>query len=134
MGVSVVSADLHAVILRAPLAPNINHRQTAFGGSVSALAMLASWSLLHGRLQGEGITAQLVIHRNTMEFERPITGAFTARAEFAQTDSWAPFMRMLQRRGKARISVKAELSQDGKMVGKFSGDFVALQTSTTGAP
>ena len=50
MGVSVLSVGEEAVTLRAPLAPNINHRETVFGGSASALAILAAWSLLHTRL------------------------------------------------------------------------------------
>jgi thioesterase domain-containing protein len=45
MGVEVVMADWHAVTLRAPLAPTINHRKTVFGGSASAVAILAAWAL-----------------------------------------------------------------------------------------
>lgn len=50
MQVSVVQAALEGVVLSAPLAPNINHRDTVFGGSASAVASLAAWSLLHTRL------------------------------------------------------------------------------------
>jgi hypothetical protein len=35
MGVKVVQADPQCVVLTAPLAPNINHRDTVFGGSAS---------------------------------------------------------------------------------------------------
>ena len=74
MAVSVRSVEHDAVILLAPLAPNINHRDTVFGGSASALAILAAWSLLHVRLRAEGITGRLVIQRNSMEYERPVSG------------------------------------------------------------
>lgn len=50
MAVSVASVAPHEVVLRAPLAPNINHRDTVFGGSASAVAILAAWSLLNTRL------------------------------------------------------------------------------------
>jgi thioesterase domain-containing protein len=66
MGVVVVSANAETAVLQASLAPNINHRETVFGGSASALAILAVWSLLHTRLRGSGIEARLVIQRNTM--------------------------------------------------------------------
>ena len=66
MQVSVVEVLPAGVVLSAPLAPNINHRDTVFGGSASALAILAAWSLLHTRLSGEGIASRLVIQRNTM--------------------------------------------------------------------
>ncbi len=38
MEVEVVQATPDIIELRAPLAPNINHRGTAFGGSISTLA------------------------------------------------------------------------------------------------
>jgi thioesterase domain-containing protein len=49
MQVSVVSFAPRAVVLAAPLEPNINHRDTVFGGSASALAMLPAWSPRRGR-------------------------------------------------------------------------------------
>lgn len=129
MAVSVVSADHEAVILTAPLAPNKNHRNTVFGGSASALAMLACWSLLRTRLMGEGIDSRLVIQRNTMDFERPIVGDFTARAILAAPEQWDSFTRMLTRKGKARVIAQAVLEQGGEVVGRFRGEFVALPAS-----
>jgi thioesterase domain-containing protein len=52
MQVRVVSCDAHGVKLTAPLLPNINHRHTMFGGSASALAILAGWTWLHTQLKG----------------------------------------------------------------------------------
>jgi hypothetical protein len=51
MGIEVVVADPTSVMLRAPFAPNINHRETVFGGSASAVTILAAWALLYVRLQ-----------------------------------------------------------------------------------
>jgi thioesterase domain-containing protein len=126
MGVSVVSVGEDAVVLQAPLAPNINHRHTVFGGSASALAILAGWALLHVRLRSEGIADRLVIQRNTMEYEHPIRGDFTARATLEHPDRWKSFTTMLARKGKARITVLAVLEQMERVVGRFSGHFVAL--------
>lgn len=126
MDIDVLVADADAVSLSAPLAPNINHRDTAFGGSVSALAILAAWSLLHLRLRAAGIANRLVIQRNVMEYLRPIDGTFTARAVLATAESWEPFVGLLQRRGKARIAVLATVEYDGAIAGNFEGNFVAL--------
>ena len=68
MEVTVVEASPHQVVLSAPLAPNINHRDTVFGGSASAVAILAAWSMLHLRLSAEGLGSRLVIQRNTMDY------------------------------------------------------------------
>ena len=91
-----------------------------------ALAILAAWSLLHTRLRREGRASRLVIQRNTMEYERPILGDFTARASIEQPAAWLNFTRMLARKGKARISVSSVLEQTGQVVDRLTGEFVAL--------
>ena len=74
MAVRVVACDTAGATLAAPLAPNINHRATVFGGSASAVAILAAWTWLHFALRGAGQPARLVIQGNTMEYLAPITG------------------------------------------------------------
>jgi len=126
MDIDVLHVATDSVALSAPLAPNINHRDTAFGGSVSALAILAAWSLLHLRLRAGKIESRLVIQRNAMEYLLPIDGTFTARATLTTQESWDPFVRLLRRRGKARIAVLATLEYGGATAGRFEGEFVAL--------
>jgi thioesterase domain-containing protein len=129
MALSVVAITADAVILQAPLQPNINHRATVFGGSASALALLAGWALLHVRLRAEGVASRLVIQRNTMEFERPITGEFSAHSSLLQPERWCDFTRMLARKGRARMTVLALLKSADQPVGRFTGEFVALRES-----
>ncbi len=105
MRLRVASAEEEQVVLEAPLEPNINHRDTVFGGSISALATLAAWSLVHVRLDALGMRSRLVIHRNTMEYLRPISGTFVACARIEDEDDWRRFLEALRRRGKARIRV-----------------------------
>jgi len=126
MEVSVVSLNEHRVVLSAPLQPNINHREAVFGGSATTLAILAAWSLLYTRLQIDGIGCRLVIQRNTMTYDRPMTGSFTATAQLADDQDWSRFTRTLVRRGKARCTVDALLGFEGEVAGRFSGEFVAL--------
>lgn len=126
MGVSVVSVEDEALTLQAPLGPNINHRQSVFGGSASALAILAGWALLHVRLRAEGLANRLVIQRNIMEYQRPILGPFSARATLEHPDRWKQFTAMLERKGKGRVTVSAVLEQTDQVVGRFTGEFVAF--------
>jgi thioesterase domain-containing protein len=97
-----------------------------FGGSASAVAILAAWSLLHGRMRSEGIEARLVIQHNTMDYTAPIVGEFTATSALEQPEQWSRFTRALARMGKARTTVLAVLESDGQVVGAFTGEFVAL--------
>ncbi|WP_127752619.1 YiiD C-terminal domain-containing protein [Devosia sp. 1566] len=124
MGVQVVASSVDAVTLGAPLAPNINHRDTVFGGSASAVATLAAWSLLHVRLSAEGLPSRLVIQRNSMDYLHPVAGDFTATASLE--GDWAAFTRMLARKGVARIAVRSQVDHAGEMAGAFRGEFVAF--------
>lgn len=126
MRASVVSLAQDGVVLAAPLAPNINHQETVFGGSASALTILSAWCLVHTRLAADGLKARVVIQRNSMSYELPMDGDFRARSFLESGQDWAAFTRMLARKGRARISVSAVLEFGGQIAGRFSGEFVAL--------
>jgi thioesterase domain-containing protein len=126
MGVRVASASAQRVELRAPLAPNVNHRETVFGGSAAAVATLAAWSLLHVRMRASHPQARLVIQRNTMLYEQPITGDFVAVCDGTDATQWRRFEAILERHGRARITLAATLFQESLRVGRFEGDFAAI--------
>ncbi len=126
MGVRVRMATPERVELAAPLAPNINHNETLFGGSAAALAILSAWTLLHLRIGRAGLQARLVIQRSSMEYERPVPGDFEAICEFADERAWERFRTTLARRGRARLTLASHLVHDGQRKATFEGDFIAL--------
>ena len=126
MQVSVLEASPKRIELGAPLAPNINHLATVFGGSASALAILAAWSLAHTRLAAQPMRTRLLIQRNTMHYAREIAGDFTAVALAPAAGDWQRFLRTLARHGRARIALAATLWYAGGEAGHLEGDFVAL--------
>ncbi len=126
MGVAVESATINGVELSAPLAPNINHRETVFGGSICAVAILSAWMLVHLRLKNERLDCRIVIQSNTMHYERPIAADFTASSLVPDAAVWDRFVKTLKRKQRARISVHALLHCRGKEVGRFQGEFVAV--------
>jgi thioesterase domain-containing protein len=132
MGAEVVELLPGSVTLAAPLAPNINHRATVFGGSAAALGMLAAWSLLHTRLRAARAVSgsapvRLVVQRSEIHYERPIPGDFRARARLAEPGDWERFLAVLERRGRARIAVEAVLECNGEACALMSGEFVAAR-------
>jgi len=126
MGVEVLENTAARTVLCAPLAPNLNHRATVFGGSASAVAILAAWTWLHFALRDAGLACRVVIQRNEMDYLAPITGDFTAHCEGVAAAELEKLLRTLRRHGKGRVSVTARLEQDGKQVARFAGDYVAV--------
>jgi thioesterase domain-containing protein len=129
MGVRVGMATLQRVQLAAPLAPNINHNETVFGGSAAALATLCAWALLHLRIAHAGLHARLVIQRSSMEYERPIPGDFEAVCRFTDEPAWERFRATLVRRGRARLRLSSHLVYGAQCMAAFEGDFVALHAA-----
>jgi thioesterase domain-containing protein len=126
MGVRVRMATPQRVRLCAPLAPNVNHTETVFGGSAAALATLSAWALLHVRTRQAQLAVRLVIQRSAMEYEHPIPGDFEAVCDFADEGAWERFRATLLRRGRARLTLRAHLQYEGRRAASFEGDFVGL--------
>lgn len=133
MGARVLQATPELVLLEAPLAPNINHRSTVFGGSLSALAILAGWAMVHFRLRDEGLEVRTVIHGNSVRYEEPAYGTFQARCSEPHPKDWARFVGTIGRRGKGRIQVEVELLSEGVVVGHCTSRYVALERSLADA-
>ncbi len=129
MQITVVARDPGRVVLSAPLGPNANPHKTVFGGSISSAAMLAAWSVLHTRLTSSGLNADLVLKRNTMNYDTPVPGRFNAIASAPDTIAWETFSSMLVRRGRARITVSAVIEYQGRIAARFEGEFVAMSSS-----
>jgi thioesterase domain-containing protein len=126
MQVVAVEVSEQTVRLRAPLTPNVNHRATVFGGSASTLAILSAWSLLHVGLHALIPGASIVIQRHSMNYDRPMSGDFSACAALTSPQDWPKFLRALERWGKARIAIDSILEFDGEPAGQFRGEFVAF--------
>jgi thioesterase domain-containing protein len=124
--ISITEASLEEIRITAPLAPNLNHHGTAFGGSVSAVAILAGWTLVYARLEAESQLPAIVIQHNEKRYVTPIEGAFTARARLARPEQWAHFLQGLSRHGKARTIVAVEVEGTRGISALFRGTYVAL--------
>lgn len=125
MQVSVVSVGRTGVLLAAPLAPNVNHRGTVFGGSASGLAMIACWTLVHLRLARLPFETALVIRRNSVEYFAPLPADFEAFAEAPAKESWDRFLAALAEEGRGRLDLSADIRCRGKAAGRFTGEYVA---------
>jgi thioesterase domain-containing protein len=131
MGVEVLAASAAGVTLAAPLEPNLNHRDTVFGGSAAAVAILSAWGLLFLRLGEEFPDVTIVIQRHTMRHIRPITEGFTAASVAPDPVAWDRFVNTFRRRRLARLSVGSVLRCKGELVGELEAAFVALELEAT---
>jgi thioesterase domain-containing protein len=125
IGVVVESADDHALVLRAPLPPNANHKGTAFGGSLYSLAALAGWAWVTRFLALRDISADAVIADSNMRFLLPVHGDLRAHLLLPAESEIDKFGKMLERAGRGRIQLRVELRNGTAVGARFEGLFAA---------
>jgi len=125
--VQEVTPDL--VTIWAPLGPNLNHHGTAFGGSASAVAIMAGWCLVFTKLQWLEQSPSIVIQSNEINYIRPIMEDFIAKAYLADTTRWTFFLDSLRRHHRARAFVDVTLIAGGRVAGSFRGSYGATDNA-----
>ncbi|HEX2348644.1 MAG TPA: thioesterase domain-containing protein [Ktedonobacterales bacterium] len=127
IGLIVEEYDGERLSLRAPLAPNINHKATAFAGSLNAVATLAGWGLTWLLLREHDLHGVIVIHESGARYELPVASDFVATCRLPAAHAVERFLAALRRRGKARLALTVEiLDAQGRAAVVFSGSYVAF--------
>ncbi|MER2296792.1 MAG: YiiD C-terminal domain-containing protein [Pseudomonas sp.] len=127
MGLEVIDWQAQTLRLQLPLAANVNHKSTMFGGSLYCAAVLAGWGWLHLRLRELGIDdGHIVIQEGQISYPLPVTGAAVARCTAPEEKAWERFVMMYQRRGRARLTLHTTVSNagDDEPAVTFSGQYV----------
>lgn len=124
LGVSIVQYDRTRLRLSAPLAPNINHKHTAFAGSLNALVTLSGWGLIWLLLYEYDRAGTIVIQDHTTSYLKPVTQDFTAEAIRPEPEHITRFLATLARKGRARIEVHATIREADAVAVAFQGRYV----------
>jgi thioesterase domain-containing protein len=125
LGLGVSSWDGSELRLSLPLAANLNHKSSMFGGSLYCGAVLAGWGWLHLRLREVGVTdGHIVIQQGQIDYREPVLGDALAVCAAPPTAQWDKFLALYRRRGLARISLHSRILVDGAEAVRFSGQYV----------
>lgn len=127
MRIELAGADNGRLRLRAPLAPNVNDKGSAFGGSLVSMMTLASWGLATWQLARADLQADVYVADSTVRYLAPLHDALEAEAWLEDDSGWEAFTATFRSRGRARCRIAARVVlPDGGDATVFSGRFVAL--------
>jgi len=126
LGITVESYNDQGLTLKAPLQQNINHKSTAFAGSLNALLTLAGWGLLWLLLKERDIHAQIVIQESMSNYLRPVTRDFSARCHKPDSAYIARLETTLRKKGKARLELQSEITERDIVAVSFKGRYVVF--------
>jgi len=116
----------HWLELTAPLHPNLNDKQTAFGGSLATLCTLSGWcvcSMLCRELKQE---IDIAVIDSQIRYHQPVTGdPITARACFPAIENQQRFIETLRKEGRARLNLKAKVNVGDTTAVSFEASYYA---------
>jgi thioesterase domain-containing protein len=123
---SVGAYSEHLLRLDAPLAENVNHAGTAFGGSLSSLLTLAGWSMVWFLLREYQLPGEIIIQDSSCKYKYPVKRDFSAYCYRPDVEELSRFDKTLRLRGKARLELKAEIVESDQVAVSFMGRYVVL--------
>lgn len=129
MQLAISRLDDHGIELRAPLAPSVNDKGTAFGGALVSQMILAGWSLPRLLLRRAGLEVDLVIGRCEVRFLKPVSGDFRVRCEWPEAASIKAFIEQLRSRGRGKLALAPECLADSEVAATLAARYAALGRS-----
>ncbi len=124
IGLKVKEYTDHSLTLYAPLENNINHKCTAFGGSIYSVSVLSGWGLIYLLLKQHNLSGHIVIQESHTKYIKPVATDITAKCSFKSTEQYEKLLKMYKRKGIARISLEAIIACSGENAVVFNGTYV----------
>jgi thioesterase domain-containing protein len=132
MALALGSYDGERLRFTTPLAPNVNDKGCAFGGSLVSLMTLTGWGLVELALRQRGEDCDVYVGESTVRYLSPVWTDFAAEAQPAAEADWDTFFSTLAARGRARIAVDCYVpGEPGKPAATLAAQFVAKRRVAT---
>ncbi len=125
--------DNESLRLAAPLAPNINDKGNAFGGSLASVMTLAAWALMSMKLEDAGHAADVYVQDTNVRYLAPLYDDLLAEARLVPDQDWSNVIATFAQRSKARALMSVHiLDHKGTLCCTLEGRFVALTPKPAG--
>ncbi len=126
MGFEVKEYNGHSLTLSAPLDPNINDKQTAFGGSIFCLCVMCCWGMVYLKTQEKNIACNQVVTESNISFLSPVDGEIIATCTSPSEEELKEFFERFETRGRSKIALTAEVQCNDTTAVKFSGQYAII--------
>jgi thioesterase domain-containing protein len=114
--------------MAAGLAPNVNDKGCAFGGSLVSVMTLAGWGLVKLALDRLGRDCDIYVQDSDVRYLAPVWDDFEAVARLVDRESFAGMADALTARGRARTRVRCVVPlPDGTAASTLEARFVAIE-------
>lgn len=126
MGLAVHKYDGQSLSLKAPLAPNINDKGTAFGGSLYNACVMVCWGFAYLKTIEANIEGNQVVAGGSIKYKGPVDADYIAVCESPSHEDVVHFIDGFKRHGKGRITLKSTITCNGRVAVEFEGTYAVL--------
>jgi thioesterase domain-containing protein len=134
MGVEIAGYADDELVLRAPLAPNLNVHGTGFAGSLYSICTLACWGALWLQLRARNRDAHVVLSEGQIDYRRAVEESIVCRCRF-DLEAQAPNLAQLEATGSGLFRLTAAIDSGGRGAVRFEGEYaVKLRAAPSDAP
>lgn len=130
IGIQVIDSTNDSLTLKAPLTNNINHKCTAFGGSLYSVSVLTGWGLLYTILKQHNLSGHIVIQESNTRFLKPVVEDIYSHCSIDNRQDIDKFIWMYKRKGIARIQLTTHIISEHENCVEFSGRYVVHHNNT----
>lgn len=112
--------------LIAPLRPNLNDKQTAFGGSLATLCTLSGWCVCSMLCRKLTQKADIAVIDSQIRYQWPVKGdPIVARAGVPSIEAQQVFIEKLQKEGRARLNINVVVKEGDTTAVSFAANYYA---------
>lgn len=109
------------------LAPSLNDKLTAFGGSLYCACVMNGWGLIYLQARQRGVKPNMVVTRGEIDYLAPVTDEpIIATAVSPLEIVWDEAIARVKDRGKQRFGVTSSISSGGREAVRFKGEYAII--------
>ena len=125
MKIKIKSYDEKELISTAPLKININDKGTAFGGSLSTITIISSWSLCWLISKELGFDSKnIVVIKNENSYKKPVTKDIICYTQKPSKEEISILKEKLESKKSASIKINSMIIEDNQVCVEFKGYYV----------
>ena len=125
MNINIKEYNEKELITTAPLNININDKGTAFGGSLSTMTIISSWSLCWLISKELGFNSKnIVVIKNENSYKKPVTKDIVCYTQKPSQQEIATLKEKLQTKKSASIKINSAIIENHEICVEFQGYYV----------
>lgn len=125
MNIKIKTYNKKELITTAPLDININDKGTAFGGSLSTMTIISSWSLCWLISKELGFDSKnIVVIKNENSYRKPVTKDIVCFTQKPSKDEIEILKEKLQAKKSASIKINSTIIENNEICVEFQGYYV----------